>query len=353
MNKSPAWKNNPEGLTLLEGAKLSPEEPSGRLALSDWLEEQGEQVAAQTLRRSLEKNSWVLLPQNVAERFAPVTHFHQGWPARSIADSELATWLKVPPSPWVASIRLSTTSSTPSSRPGTIRLPNLSSNPSSWLTSWLGMIRLPNLSIHSDIKRLVDSVHFSSLVSLEFWNRDRDGDLFLDCLANSTSVSKLAFLDLWSNSLTPRGISQLAQSPCLTNLVYLLLCRNSIGDEVTKALAQSPHLTKLQTLYLGQNGISAKGAEALANSPRLASLVSLDLWENAIGDAGACALANSPYLTKLTFLGLDRNLITDVGASQLAHSPYRTNLKTLSFKDNQIENSTLSLLRERFERVEM
>jgi uncharacterized protein (TIGR02996 family) len=321
MTPSPAWMRDPQGLALLEAAKLHPEDTSYRLVLSDWLEEQGESEAAEALRNSLKHESrWIHLPDSVAERWQRIKLFRDGWPVCQVAVSDFLSWpdSPVPVCPWLTILHL----------------------------------RYDRIPFDS-IKKLSNSPHLANLSTLEIWRIDttHHGDELVRHLSENKQLNKLSHLDLWNNQLSYHAANSLAKSPQMSQLVYLLLCCNSIGDTGVDSLTRSHHLTRLRWLYLGKNNITAQGALALANSPQSASLLSLDLWQNSIGDEGTRALAYSRHLSQLTFLGLDANGITNKGARYLVDSPYLSQLKELSVSANPIDQNIIELLKERYASV--
>lgn len=326
----PHWMNDPQGLALLEAAKQEYDDTAPRLVLSDWLEEQGEQEAAQTLRRSLRApEAWVPLPQEVATRWWPVTHFHSGWPGYPAETSDVETFRKMPESGWLAALRL------------------------------VGVLSLEGPSAVRPLGSWRQAGEFAAipalanLACLHLWRCFETGNALVTQLTHSPVINKLVSFDLWRNHLDASAAQALAKSPHLGNLASLLLCRNEIGDQGAMALAESTTLTKLRFLFLGVNGISETGARALAQSPRLGHLTSLDLWQNKLGDAGAIALANSPQAANLTFLGLDSNQIGIEGATALVNSPYLKSSLTLSLTKNPLNFSTQNRLTERFPKADV
>lgn len=158
------------------------------------------------------------------------------------------------------------------------------------------------------------------------------GTLWLDALpAESPAWDLVDGLQVLDPSV--EDVIRLAASPVLGWLNALALGPDSwtgnaeIGDDGARALAASPHLGRLRSLELSDTAIGPTGVRALAATPGLGRLTSLQLLGfdcttgNHIGDEGARAIAESEHLARLTHLGLPNNSITEAGKRLLAESP--------------------------------
>lgn len=177
MNMStPDWMKDPQGLALLKAARQAPGEKAVRLVLSDWLEEQGEAEAAETLRASLQEVwQWEPFPPAVPKRWGVVNGFWERWPGRQVSEAEFAEFLELPPCAWLLHLGLSASGLNPES-----------------------------------VVALTQSPHLANLASL--------------CL--------------WESNIGDEGAAVLAESRYLANLTTLDLCDNKIGDGAKRQLRE-------------------------------------------------------------------------------------------------------------------
>lgn len=123
-----------------------------------------------------------------------------------------------------------------------------------------------------------------------------------------------------------------------------------VDDEQTAALAISPFVSGLEVLNLRCNAIRDDGVRALATSPHLGRLKTLDLRANLLGDEGVKALAGSSDLRELVSLDLSFNdgRVTDDGWRSLADARSLPGLRGLGLVGNRIGEGVKAALRARF-----
>jgi uncharacterized protein (TIGR02996 family) len=275
----------------LDRIRAEPDEEVHRLALADWLEENGQPERAELLRvqvrltRLQEAPSWPQLKRREQElrdklrrRARALQSSLEGkwqielrWDgflvARVLADR--VDWAELTSKHWMWVVKLDVCAK--------VKLGEMLQGLASPRLSRVGHLDLSNSGLNdADIREL----------------------------AGSPQVARITALELRVNEIGPGQAVALASSRYLAGLTILDLCSNWIGDQGAEALAGSPHLKRLTRLRLASNGISSRGAEALAASAGLSGLTHLDLSYNHIENAGAQALASSPYLGRLTHLAI-------------------------------------------------
>jgi uncharacterized protein (TIGR02996 family) len=115
-------------------------------------------------------------------------------------------------------------------------------------------------------------------------------------------------------------------------LPYRTSQNQRIADPLGEILEGAPHLTGVTVLSLSGNALDDEQARALARCPSLTALTNLHLPKNRIGDAGAEALvARWP---NLTFLNLAENAIGSRGARAIAEGT--TRLEGLNLQGNNV-----------------
>jgi uncharacterized protein (TIGR02996 family) len=200
-----------------------------------------------------------------------------------------------------------------------------------WQSSFLRQLRYLNcccVALRPHGARDLANCPLERLRELSLWATGI-GSQGMEFLAGSTALSLLVRLDLGSAHIGPEGASTLARSPVFGQLRWLRLWNNRVGDRGVEALAGSPHLGNLTELNLGQNDLTQGGLQALAASPSLTRLTTLRLTANRIGLSGARALADSPNLAGLKRLSIST---PNVGAARITW----------------VEQPAIDLLRERF-----
>ncbi len=220
----------------------------------------------------------------------------------------------------------------------------------------LSELKVDHNRIQDDgLRALARSPHLTGLRKLvAFNNALTDGGVA--AVAASATLAGLTQLKL-GGAIGAAGVRALADSPHLTRLRSLELVDYAAGAEGARALAASANLWQLEALALSgradrEGAIGAAGARALADSPHL-RLRALTLFRMAIGDTGARALAASPNMSRLRLLHLGGNDLTNAAAAALAGSPHLNALPPggLRVDGNALTNDGLQALRERFERA--
>jgi Ran GTPase-activating protein (RanGAP) involved in mRNA processing and transport len=147
----------------------------------------------------------------------------------------------------------------------------------------------------------------------------------------------LQTLNLSSNRLRDRSLRALARADALRSLIDLDLSDNHLEGSAGAALLAIPaHLT-LRRLNLSQNRLGPDALQTLCSLSALPALTDLDLRGNLIGPRGSRALAAAPFSPNLQSLRLDTNWITDAGLFSLCHlTP--PSLSFLSLSNNLIED---------------
>ena len=311
----PHWMNDPQGLALLEAAKREYDATAPRLVLSDWLEEQGEQEAAQALRRSLlEPQEWLYLSTEAADRWVPINCFHAGWPARFVHIESLHLHLRRQPS------------------------------------EWLVCMAIRNTNIDSPLAiSFAQSCHFHYLCSLELSSNELGYD-GARSLLQAPTISNLNAFACDFNEIGPEGLRNIG-SINFRFLSYLSIMDNGLGDLGIEHLSEL-RSDKLRHLNLAGNGITSSGAGVLADSAVLKNVDTFLLPDNDLGDEGVRVLVDSPCLANVKHLNLRFNQIGDEGARALLNSPNLTSLRFLNLGGNNIQSDLIARqLYERFPEV--
>jgi uncharacterized protein (TIGR02996 family) len=202
------------------------------------------------------------------------------------------------------------------------------------------------LSAH-DLRILESSPHLADLTGLYLLDNGLEA-VALAAVVASPHLRRLVELRLGGNRLGDVGARMVASCPNLPRLTSLDLSRNGIGPDGAAALAGWAHGPRLVTLSLWGNHVGVEGARALASSPRLAGLTSLDLGQNDVADLGARALADSPHLARLTQLDLRENAISSAGVLALLRSGHLARLASLSLWGNPLGEDARAAMRQRF-----
>lgn len=95
----PPVASHPTALALLEHARANPDDQLPRLALADFLEEHGEPLVADDLRRSLREERWILFPEEECDRWAPFHGCLNGWFGVVLGSRDA-----LPDSPWLGAL---------------------------------------------------------------------------------------------------------------------------------------------------------------------------------------------------------------------------------------------------------
>lgn len=129
-----------------------------------------------------------------------------------------------------------------------------------------------------------------------------------EAVARCPYLGALVHLNLSSNLIGPGGLAAIAHSKCLPALTSLELWNAHVGLDGVRVLVDSPLADRLEHLvltWLGKfNDLGDSVVKIIAKAPRLKHLITLDLSDNDITDAGAKALAASENLAGLQRLTL-------------------------------------------------
>lgn len=109
---------------------------------------------------------------------------------------------------------------------------------------------------------------------------------------------------LGTDHVDVRVAQSLVNSTILSGLMDLQLFSIPIGSEGLKLLSSAPASKNLHRLSVTLANVDAEGFQAVAQSPHLQKLEALELDIDLAGDAGLDALARSPYLHNLRVLQL-------------------------------------------------
>ncbi|HEX4613383.1 MAG TPA: hypothetical protein VH092_34680 [Urbifossiella sp.] len=222
------------GLDLLRAAHANPLDCASRFVIADWLQGQGEEDVAATLRASLGFRGWAEFPEVIQPRWAPWNGCVDGWLA---VDGVLSGRLgEIPESPW------------------------------------LNAILFGDEPADKDLEALT---RFPILMGLSM----AASSLSDEGLARVARLNSLTFLDL---AYSQSGIvdDKLKLLAPLTNLTTLRLMNTDAADDGLKHLAALPNLTDLD-LY--RTRVSNAGLKHLAVLPELTNL---DLGCTTVSDVG-------------------------------------------------------------------
>jgi hypothetical protein len=157
----------------------------------------------------------------------------------------------------------------------------------------------------------------------------RDGKFGDSGLGHVAKMNDVLFLDLYSTSVTGRGIEHLQALPTLRTL---RISGNPLNESDLTAVAK---LSSLRTLVLAHAGITDDGVKQLAT---MHDITSIGLYSNAISDAGVAHLAG---LKQLVHVGLSGNKIDDGAVRYLANL---TSLESLNLQRTRITGEGLRWL---------
>ncbi len=159
------------------------------------------------------------------------------------------------------------------------------------------------------VPKLLESL--TALNELAFRKNDEFGDTHLNALAKCKSLSRVTVLDLSGTLVGPDGLSTLAQSKHAAALTVLRLGEIGEYDHMEEG-----YVTRENTL---EEGLEL--AEALAEAKSFGNLKELNLRSRALGDDGAKLLAGSAkVLPALRRLDLSGCQLTLEGVKALAKS---------------------------------
>jgi uncharacterized protein (TIGR02996 family) len=147
-----------------------------------------------------------------------------------------------------------------------------------------------------------------------------------------------------SATLGPYGVTKLAKSRHLGRIEELTLEANELDDRAVEALARA-ELPRLRTLDLSFNKyLTAGGISKLLDSKRLPSLRSLDLAYVRLDADNAQRIASRPGMAKMTSLTLQGSELGDDGAIQVLRSKHLGSLRDACFSCCKVGDATVAAL---------
>jgi uncharacterized protein (TIGR02996 family) len=302
---------HPELLALLATARREPEDPTARLVLADWLEENGDEAGrarAAFIRAQIE-----------------CSRLPAGSPVRKERERQAVALRRRHRRTWLGGLARVRGLQRWDFERGLVRLHLLDE-----VVDYGG---LPFLARHDGWAWVNGLI----CVGPAWLDEARLGSLaYSDPLAD---IQELNVSRPWpfhqERPPAQGGFHRLVASPHAANLRSLGASSLGCGDTGAQSVASSPHLQRLTSLSLANNQIGPAGASALAGSATLSALTSLDLGGNRLGSEGVLALLEAPWLSRLQSLALYNNDLDDPGALALASSPRLDGLKTLTLHGNQ------------------
>lgn len=203
--------------------------------------------------------------------------------------------------------------------------------------------RLAELAFEQDgidpdgLQALASSPLFPRLHALELRQNVIPPALLADALAAAPEACELRRLSLPYARVTRYDARHLFALPLLAGLESLDLSDNpDLGVEGARALAESPAFPRLTTLNLSRTLPGVPGVRALAERDGAAELRSLDLSANRLGPVAVRLLAASPLAVGLRVLRLGNNSVRDNGAEGLAESPRLAELLELDLSEAEV-----------------
>ena len=185
----------------------------------------------------------------------------------------------------------------------------------------------------AQLLHFLGSPHVRDLFEFVSYLNDHD-DAAVAALAKCEKLAGLTHLDLWGNGqITAAGATTVATAPHFRSLRQLKLPSTEIGDAGLAAVASG--LPELTTLAAWRCGIGPKGVAALARSNMAARLRSLSLGGNPIGGEGVAALARGAFRDLHDLSISDGGVGPDV-AAVLAGSPALAGLRALDIEENPL-----------------
>jgi len=310
MPADPSRPPRPELLALLDAVKDNPDDDTPRLALADWLDEQGDPLDAERAK---------FIREDIAAR-------HPDPNARRSAEE-----LRV--------ARLNYFSASPQER---MSIEARQAETGERATRWLGRIAataydvnfyrgLPTLTVppkwflRPEVTPLISTEAFAFVQFVHVAEVTGPSVEQMVAVPEFRHVPGVRF-----DPLGPLGTNHAAKffaSPNLTGLRRVDFYRVNPGASGVQALANNPALARLRELSLVRNKLVDKAVITLAESVCLANLRSLDLRENAIGDKSAEALAASSAYPNLRELDLRDNPRLTGRGKQLLRDKYGDRVK--------------------------
>jgi uncharacterized protein (TIGR02996 family) len=269
----------PDLLLLLEVVKDDPDDDTPRLALADWLDEQGDRFDAERakfIRRHIAVARGLERPpvsdqvrRNEAELLgrwlAPFADFKSGWtfvrglPHLTVAGPRL---LKPDVPALLASEAFAFVQFVRLAEAGGPRMEAMAEMPEFRYVPGLSVDPLNALGTYH-AARFFASPNLTGLRQIEFRGVD-PGAAGMEAFANNPALARLRKVSLHHNKLVDKAVAALAAGRHLTNLTHLDLHDNNIGDKGAETLAASAVLANLRELDLRENPrLTARGKQAL------------------------------------------------------------------------------------------
>jgi uncharacterized protein (TIGR02996 family) len=217
-----------------------------------------------------------------------------------------------------------------------------------WERPWLQTITRLCLTCGAQFLRphwqtIFDSPHLSSVRALNLRGGQLEGEGDVARLAAWPVLAQVDSLNLNKTPLDTASIAALTASPYLAALRTLSLYGCGIGEEGARHLFRCPGLAGVEDLSLDFNNIAGAALAELASAPMAASLRRLTLASNALGDVGLQALATAP-LPALRTLDIGFGQFEGPGAIALAFAPWCCHLESLNASGNALGRGGPALL---------
>lgn len=345
-------------LALLKAIQADPDDELSRLALADWLDDNGDPqraefvrvqcelargVADKFRRAHLEERERQLLFEYVAswlgpfaETNKPICRYQRGTATITMHAMALLQPYTLPLAEkwftrgWVLHLALSGSA---------LNLSELFTQP--WLGQLSGL-RLDKIQASSLMDALLGCDQLGGLRQLGLIAAGMAGQT--GWLRKTPAAESIGTLDLGQSGGTPADIAELGRG--FPRLRQLNLSGNALRPEHVNALLGADWLEQLTTLQLVGCSLSRDGLARLLASPRLASLEALNLSNNLLFSDGAQLIAASPHLPSLRRLGLRNTRISGQGAVALTRLSLP--LEMLDVWDSRVGRAGVDKLRERF-----
>jgi uncharacterized protein (TIGR02996 family) len=189
------------------------------------------------------------------------------------------------------------------------------------------------------LRALAASTLFFRLDGLELRSISTPSALLVDALAAAREPGSLSRLALPFNRLDRDDAEHLFALPVTRDLEHLDVSDNPLGVEGVTALAESGAVHGLKALNLSKTRPGVPGVKALVEAGGLAGLRMLDLSDNLLGPIAVKALAGCGRFRGLRVLNLSNNLVGDSGAQALAGARALAGLLELDLRDADVADA--------------
>jgi uncharacterized protein (TIGR02996 family) len=338
----------------LADIKARPLDPTPRLILADWIDENGATDAdrgrAALLRLSTQDlNDTAAYNSPLAQQMRALFGAHrQAWLGTADHASGVHVYLRAGLLDIHASVSglLSRGLRQFAESPGWLWVERLRIKghdqrfPRVWERPWLQTITRLHLNCGAPFLRahwqtIFDSPHLGSVRDLNLLGGQLEGEGDVVRLASWPGLAHVDSLNLNNTPMNTAAVEALTASPYLAALRTLSLSRCGIDQDGARALFRSPGLAGVEDLSLATNNIAAAALTDLARAPMAPSLQRLALSSNALGDAGLQALAVAP-LPALRTLDVSFGQFEGPGATALASAPWLGHLESLNASGNAL-----------------